>query len=59
MWAVRIPLLLYASAIVFQVCLGHPIEIRMIAIFAMGLPLLIAFNAYRQWVSAAEIGGAQ
>ena len=58
-WAVRIPLLLYASAIVFQVCLGHPIEIRVIAIFAMGLPLLIAANAYRQWASAADIGGAK
>ncbi len=55
-WATRVPLLLYGSAVAFQVCLGFPIEIRTISIFAMGLPLLIAANAYRQWASAAEIG---
>lgn len=56
-WAARIPLLLYASAIVFQVCLGAPTEIRVIAIFAMGLPWLCAANAYRQW-SRGEEGAA-
>jgi uncharacterized membrane protein len=59
MWATRVPMLLYASAIGFQVCMGHPIEIRVIAIFAMGLPLLIAANAYRQYAGAADIGGAK
>ncbi|TAG06340.1 MAG: carotenoid biosynthesis protein [Betaproteobacteria bacterium] len=58
-WATRIPLLLYASALVFQVCLEHPIEIRTIAIFAMGLPLLIAFNAYRQWAREVQLKDRQ
>jgi uncharacterized membrane protein len=53
-WATRIPLLLYASALLFQAFLGHPIEIRAIATFAMGLPLLIAYNAYRQWSLGAQ-----
>lgn len=56
-WAARVPILLYASAIVFQVCLGYPTEIRVIAIFAMGLPLLIAANAYRQWARMSDTGG--
>jgi len=53
-WATRIPLLLYASAIVFQVCLGYPTEIRVIAIFAMGLPWLCAANACRVWSRGQE-----
>ena len=37
----------------FQVLLGHPIEVRAIAFFAMGLPVLVATVAWREWKAAA------
>lgn len=43
------PILIYASGLVFQVMLGHPIEVRAIAFFAMGLPVLLAWAAWHQW----------
>jgi hypothetical protein len=39
---------------VFQVCSGYPIEIRVIAIFAMGLPLLIAGKEVAQLVKTTN-----
>lgn len=52
-----LPLLLYASMMVFQICLGYPVETRSIALFAMGIPLLCAFAGWRYWqpVKAVEI----
>jgi uncharacterized membrane protein len=47
--AVLVPILVYASGLVFQVLLGHPIEVRAIAFFAMGLPVVVAWAAWRQW----------
>jgi uncharacterized membrane protein len=47
--AVLVPILIYASGLVFQVLLGHPIEVRAIAFFAMGLPVVVAWAAWRQW----------
>lgn len=47
--AVLVPILIYVSGLVFQVLLGHPIEVRAIAFFAMGLPVIVAWAAWRQW----------
>lgn len=47
--AVLVPILIYASGLVFQVLLGHPIEVRAIAFFAMGLPVVVAWAAWRLW----------
>lgn len=47
--AALVPIGIYASGLVFQVLLGHPIEIRAIAFFAMGLPTLVAFVAWWHW----------
>ena len=48
-WAALLPIGIYASGLVFQVLLGHPIEIRAIAFFAMGLPTLAALAAWWHW----------
>lgn len=53
--AVLALLLTYASGLVFQVLLGHPIEVRAIAFFAMGLPVLVAAVAWRRWSAAATL----
>jgi uncharacterized membrane protein len=50
--AALMPLALYASGLVFQMIWGHPIEIRAIAFFAMGIPLFIAAAAWWQWTHA-------
>ncbi|MCU0762851.1 MAG: carotenoid biosynthesis protein [Hydrogenophaga sp.] len=47
--AALVPLALYASGLVFQVVWGHPIEVRAIACFAMGIPLFAASVAWVQW----------
>lgn len=47
--ATLVPLGLYASALAFQLAFGHPIEIRAIAFFAMGLPLVVACVAWWAW----------
>jgi uncharacterized membrane protein len=50
--AALVPLALYASGLVFQMIWGHPIEIRAIAFFAIGIPLFIAAVAWWQWTHA-------
>jgi uncharacterized membrane protein len=52
--AVLAPILVYAGGLVFQVLLGHPVEVRAIAFFAMGLPVLVAWAAWWQWSHPAE-----
>jgi putative membrane protein len=47
--AAAVPLIIYASGMVFQMLLGHPIETRAIAVFAMGIPLLCAGHGWLQW----------
>jgi uncharacterized membrane protein len=47
--AALVPLAIYASGMVFQIFLGHPVETRAIAAFAMGIPLLCAFHGWREW----------
>ena len=44
-----LPLGLYASNMVFQMCLGSPVETRTIAVFAMGIPLLCALAGWKFW----------
>jgi putative membrane protein len=49
-----VPLALYGSNMVFQMMLGNPVEIRSIAPFAMGIPLLCALAGYQRWVAPAK-----
>ncbi|MFL6630834.1 MAG: carotenoid biosynthesis protein [Massilia sp.] len=46
---VFVPLAVYAGLMVFQVLLGHPVEARTIALFAMGFPLLAATIGLLRW----------
>jgi uncharacterized membrane protein len=48
-WHALLPLGIYASNMVFQMCLGDPVETRTIAAFAMGIPLLCALAGWRNW----------
>ncbi len=48
-WHALLPLGLYASNMVFQMCLGDPVETRTIAAFAMGIPVLCALAGWRNW----------
>ena len=52
--ATLIPLSIYASALVFQLAFGHPIEVRAIAFFAMGIPLLAAAVGWWQWTQRIQ-----
>lgn len=49
-----VPLALYGSNMVFQMMLGNPVEIRSIAPFAMGIPLLCALAGYQRWAAPAK-----
>lgn len=44
-----VPLGMYASGMVFQMIYGHPVEIRSIAPFAMGIPLVCAWAGLQRW----------
>ena len=44
-----VPLALYGAGIVFQMVMGNPVEIRTIAPFAMGIPLLCALAGWQRW----------
>ena len=44
-----VPLGIYGSEMVFQICLGYPVEIKSIAPFAMGIPLLCALAGLHRW----------
>ena len=46
-WA---PIAVYAGFIVFQLSVSEPMELRVIALFAMGIPALVAATACRQWM---------
>lgn len=48
-WHALLPLSVYASAMLFQLCVGHPMETRTIAVFAMGIPILCAFAGWQHW----------
>jgi uncharacterized membrane protein len=44
-----VPLSIYAGSMVFQIVEGNPIETRVVAAFAMGVPLLCAFAGLWRW----------
>ena len=44
-----VPLAIYGGNMVFQACLGVPVETRTIALFAMGIPLLAALCGWSRW----------
>lgn len=48
-----VPLAIYAGNMVFQICLGSPVETRTIALFAMGIPLLTALCGFQRWSGGA------
>ena len=52
-----VPMGLYACGMVFQMVLGHPVEIRTIAFFAMGMPLACALAGWLhgRFATAAEV----
>lgn len=40
---------IYAACVVLQICLGRPVETRVVALFAIGIPLLVALAAWWSW----------
>jgi putative membrane protein len=57
-WAALLPILVYTGFIVFQVCVGEPPELRVIPIFAMGIPALAAACGWAQWRASGQARGA-
>lgn len=49
-----LPLLLYGGLMAYQMALGHPVETRTVAAFAMGIPLLCAVAGWREWTWAGR-----
>ena len=48
-WHALLPVGVYAGSMAFTIANGWPIETRSIVVFAMGIPVLAAFAAWRQW----------
>jgi putative membrane protein len=46
---VIVPLGIYGGCMIFQMALGHPVETRTIAFFALGIPLLAALCGLARW----------
>jgi putative membrane protein len=46
---VLVPLGIYGGCMVFQVAVGDPVELRTVAFFALGIPLLIALCGLARW----------
>lgn len=44
-----VPLGLYAAGMVFQMIMGNPVEIRTVAAFAMGTPVVLALAGLHRW----------
>lgn len=44
-----LPVVIYAGLMLFQIVMGHPVETRSVAVFAMGIPVLCAFAGWRYW----------
>lgn len=51
--AALVPMAIYGAGLVFQMLFGSPIEIKAVAFFAMGIPLLVALAAWWPWRAAA------
>ena len=56
--AALIPILVYAGMMIFQVALTEPVALRVIAFYAMGIPLLVALVAWSQWARQPREGAA-
>jgi len=48
-WHALLPVAMYGGGMVFQMCVGFPMETRTIAAFAMGIPILSALAGWRNW----------
>jgi len=48
-----VPLAIYGGNMLFQACLGNPVETRTVALFAMGIPLLAALCGWSRWQTPA------
>jgi uncharacterized membrane protein len=48
-WHVLLPISIYALTMVFQMCVSSPMELRTIALFAMGIPLLCTMAGWWRW----------
>jgi putative membrane protein len=48
---VLVPLALYGGCMAFQVAVGDPVELRTVAFFALGIPLLVALCGLARWQS--------
>jgi uncharacterized membrane protein len=58
-WHALLPVGIYAGSMAFTICNGSPVETRSIVVFAMGIPVLAALAAWRQWQAAgAVVSGA-
>lgn len=53
-WHVLLPISIYALSMVFQICISNPVELRTIALFAMGIPLLCAMAGWWRWAPLAN-----
>ena len=53
-WHALLPFSIYAFSMVFTMFMGHPVETRTIAVFAMGVPLLMALAGWWRWKPAAH-----
>lgn len=49
-----VPVAIYATGMVFQIFLGDPPETRVIAVFAMGIPLMCALAGFQRWRSLPQ-----
>jgi putative membrane protein len=48
-WHALLPVLSYAGFMGFFIVEGHPVEVRSIVVFAMGIPVLAALAGWSQW----------
>ena len=46
---ILLPISIYASSMIFQMCVSVPVELRPIAAIAMGIPLLCTLAGWRRW----------
>ncbi|KQW00290.1 carotenoid biosynthesis protein [Rhizobacter sp. Root1221] len=50
-----IPIGIYGGEMVFQVFFGYPVEVRSLAVFAMGIPVLCALAGWQHWRMDAKV----
>ncbi len=52
--AALVPVLVYAAMIIFQVAFTQPAALKVVALFAMGIPTVAAAAAWVQWTQRAQ-----